>query len=204
MSQTPTIIVYSGPMFAGKSTRLIQSYLSSDVPAVNKVVFKYAKDIRYSKDAEIVTHNRETIPCIMINTCSDINTYISKYTTATDCKVSEIYVDECQFLTDIDTWVTNVKSEPATYSKIIFAGLDLDAKGNYFTDAFNTVIDMADVNYALMAKCYICSENAPYTKLLKTEDLAKMDTNILIGGAELYQPACKTHFHAQYSKKPCL
>jgi thymidine kinase len=196
MSQTPTIIVYSGPMFAGKSTRLIQSYLSSDVPAASKVVFKYAKDIRYSNNAEIVTHNRETIPCIMINTCSDINTYISKYTTTTDCKISEIYIDECQFLTDIGTWITEVKYEPTTYCKIILAGLDLDAKGNYFTDAFNTVIDMADVNYALMAKCYICSENAPYTKLLKVEDLTKMDTNILIGGAELYQPACKKHFQA--------
>jgi thymidine kinase len=196
MSQTPTIIVYSGPMFAGKSTRLIQSYITSLVPEVNKVVFKYAKDIRYSNNAEIVTHNRETIPCILITPCADIYTYISKYTTTTKYEISEIYIDECQFLTDIGTWVTKVKSEPATYSKIILAGLDLDAKGNYFTDAFNTVIDTADVNYALMAKCYICSENAPYTKLLKSEDLAKMDTNILIGGADLYQPACKTHFHA--------
>jgi thymidine kinase len=196
MAQTPTIIVYSGPMFAGKSTKLIQSYLTSSVPDVNKVVFKYAKDIRYSNNAEIVTHNRETIPCVMVNTCADIDVYINTYVTTTNNRIDEIYIDECQFLKDIYIWINIVKTEQTPYSKIVLAGLDLDAKGNYFTDAFNTVINTADVNYSLMAKCYVCSENAQFTKLLKTEDLEKMDTNILIGGAELYQPACKTHFQA--------
>lgn len=191
MSQHPTIIVYSGPMFAGKSTKLIHTYLTSSVPKVNKIVFKYAKDTRYSKNDEIVTHNRETIPCIMINTCSDIDTYIA---TIKD-NIDEIYIDECQFLSDINIWISKVKDENPPYSKIILAGLDLDAKGNYFTDAFKKVIDDADVNYSLMAKCYICSEDAQFTKLLKPEDLTKMDNNILIGGADLYQPACKTHFY---------
>lgn len=194
MVKTPSIIVFSGPMFAGKSTNLIDAYIASHAPAESKLVFKYAKDTRYSNKAEIVTHNQVTIPCIMISKCSDITDYLNN---GSQSVITEIYIDECQFLTDIYTWVIHEKSITSERTSIILAGLDLDATGKPFTEAFKNVIAIADVNYALIAKCYICSGNALYTKLLKSDDLNKMVTNytnVLIGGAELYQPVCNYHF----------
>jgi thymidine kinase len=130
----------------------------------------------------------------MINSCADIINHINNNLTGTTIK--EIYVDECQFLPDIYKWVMDIKeNKTLAESKlraIILAGLDLDAKGNYFTEAFKNVIDIADVNYALQAFCYVCGANASYTKLLDTA--TKMEGNVLIGGAELYQPVCGVHF----------
>lgn len=195
MSQKPSLIVFSGPMFAGKSTNLIDAYTSSHVPAESKLIFKYAKDTRYSDNAEIVTHNKVKVPCIMITKCTDITEYINN----SQAFITEIYIDECQFLSDIYTWTVDAKTSIPSLITIVMAGLDLDATGKPFTEAFKNVIDMADVNCALAAKCYICSEHAQYTKLLKSDNLNKMSTNstnILIGGAELYQPVCGTHFHS--------
>lgn len=194
MSHKPDIIVYSGPMFAGKSTSLINKYINSTTPKAQKVVFKFSQDTRYSIDPEIVTHSNMHIPCIMINTCADITNYLSE---TLNCNITEIYIDECQFLPDIYTWITNMKNKNTSVRNIILAGLDLDATGKPFTDAFNKVINEADINYSLFAKCYVCNENAGYTKLLNSDSINKMsgDTNnVLIGGADLYQPVCVKHF----------
>ena len=197
MTQKPTIIVFSGPMFAGKSTNLLEAYKSSQVSVKCKLMFKYAKDIRYSKNAEIVTHNQETVPCIMITSCADIATYLNNKSDSTN-PITEIYIDECQFLPDILQWITEMQSTefPLTIKTIILAGLDLDATGKPFTEAFKSVIELADVCFALTAKCYVCDEPAQYTKLLENNDMSRMVNNVLIGGAELYQPACKQHFNS--------
>lgn len=200
MTKKPCIIVYSGPMFAGKSTSLINAYIDSPTPANNKVVFKYAKDTRYSNNTEIVTHNNVRIPCVMINECEDISTYLNNNACVNldSNRITEIYIDECQFLPDILTWITGLQEINNTnticgastlITTIVLAGLDLDATGKPFTDAFAIVIETADVAYSLLAKCYVCSGEAPYTKLLKTDALNEMNknrTNVLIGGAELY------------------
>lgn len=198
MLQKPLIIVFSGPMFAGKSTNLIETYKNSQVSSESKVVFKYAKDTRYSANAEIVTHNQDMIPCIMITSCDDITTYINNIASNSNKQIAEIYIDECQFLPDIYLWITEMQKpiSPLTIKTIVLAGLDLDASGKPFTEAFKAVIELADINYTLIAKCYMCNKDAQYTKLLKNEDITKMVDNVLIGGAELYQPACKDHFHA--------
>lgn len=196
-TQKPSIIVYSGPMFAGKSTSLINAYNCSSIPSEKKAVFKYAKDIRYSTNSEIVTHDKLVIPCIMITSCADITEYLNNNSVESDSsQIEEIYIDECQFLQDIYIWVKNMQSASPNLrvKNIILAGLDLDASGKPFTEAFKSVIEIADINYALSAKCYICNENAPYTKLIKTENINKMIGNVLIGGAELYQPVCDSHF----------
>lgn len=201
MSPNPFVIVYSGPMFAGKTTSLIEAYKNSSVPNENKIVFKYANDTRYSNNAEIVTHDNARIPCIMITECADITKYLNTtYNNLPSYKgtVTEIYIDECQFLPDIFTWIKGIKAQSNNLSidTIVIAGLDLDATGKPFTEAFKNVMEIADINYSLSAKCYICSKPAQYTKLLKTENLNKMVNNVLIGGADLYQPVCEPHFQS--------
>ena len=186
-STQPYIIVFTGPMFAGKSSKLITSYLESD--HTHKAVFKYAKDTRYSKDAEVVTHNNQRIPCNMITNCYEINNYLNP-------DITEIYLDEAQFFTsDLFDWLTTLKSQTNNIKNVYLAGLNLDATGAIFSTAFNDVINvLADECHQLYASCYICSNKAQYTKLLIPEHTHKMDGNILIGGGETYQPACQTHF----------
>lgn len=191
----PTITVFTGPMFAGKSTKLIECYSSSETDKVNKAVFKYIHDTRYSDKPEVITHTRIVLPCYMISTCSEINKLITP-------DIQEIFIDEAQFFPDIYDWITELitnkqNSEPKSAIKNIYiAGLNLDAKGNIFNKQLDDIIQFADECHILHAKCYVCTAPAMYTKLLKQEDTQKMNnSNILIGGSDLYQPACKTHFH---------
>lgn len=185
----PNVIVFTGPMFAGKSTKLINTYLESS--HIHKAVFKYAKDTRYSTDAEIVTHSNERIPCHMITKCSDINNYINP-------EITEIYLDEAQFFSsDIFDWLNTLKSQPSYIKNIYLAGLNLDARGMVFSKAFDDVINLlADELHLLYATCHICKDKATHTTLLSTEYSKQMDTgtNILIGGGDIYQPVCQAHF----------
>lgn len=185
----PYIVVFTGPMFAGKSTKLIDSYLASS--HTYKAVFKFAKDTRYSKGAEIVTHNDQRIPCHMITKCYEINNHLNQ-------DITEIYLDESQFFTDdLFDWLNTLKTQPDTNIKNIYlAGLNLDARGMVFSTAFNDVIDiLANECHLLYSTCYICKDKATHTKLLKPEHNLQMEnTNILIGGGDIYQPVCQTHF----------
>ena len=185
----PYIVVFTGPMFAGKSTKLIDSYLDSSHK--HKAVFKYAKDTRYSNDAEIVTHNNQRIPCNMITKCYEINNHLNQ-------DITEIYLDEAQFFTDdLLDWLNTLKTQPDTNIKNIYlAGLNLDARGLVFSAAFNDVIDMlANECHLLYSTCYICKDPATHTTLLTPEYNQQMEnSNILIGGGDIYQPVCKTHF----------
>ena len=185
---SPYIVVFTGPMFAGKSSRLIDSYLDSSHE--HKAVFKFAKDTRYSKEAELVTHNNLRIPCHMITKCYEINTYLNQ-------DITEIYLDEAQFFTDdLFDWLNALKTQPTNIKNIYLAGLNLDARGMVFSAAFNDVIDMlANECHQLYSTCYICKDKATHTTLLAPESNQHMEnTNILIGGGDIYQPVCQTHF----------
>jgi thymidine kinase len=188
----PYIVVFTGPMFAGKSTKLMDCYLESSHP--NKAVFKYARDTRYSKDAEIVTHNNQRIPCHMITKCYEINNHLNP-------EITEIYLDEAQFFTcDLFDWLNTLKSQNTHIKNIYLAGLNLDAKGNIFSTTFNDVTNiLADECHLLYAICYICNDKATHTTLLTPKYNQQMEGNILIGGSDIYQPTCKTHFEANHT-----
>lgn len=188
----PNLVVFTGPMFAGKSTKLINCYQESSSPTYNKAVFKFAKDTRYSKDAEIVTHNRLKIPCYMITTIHEIDQYLTP-------DITELYIDEAQFFNDIFDWLHKLinVSKDSNIKHIYLAGLNLDAKGQIFSASFNDVIDiLANECHLLYATCNVCNAQATHTALLAPEYTQKMEqgTNILIGGSDIFQPVCQEHF----------
>jgi thymidine kinase len=54
-----------GPMFAGKTTELINRVASMELASQRCLVLKYSRDVRYSQSA-VATHNmrlHEAVPC---------------------------------------------------------------------------------------------------------------------------------------------
>jgi len=183
----PKICVFTGPMFAGKTTKIIDCWLATDLP---KFAFKFSSDIRYESDnqeRQIVSHNETKLPAISISKCAEITNYIP---------VNEpqivIFIDEGQFLIDIYQWI--FEYAPTNITKIFISGLDYDIFGNKFSNEFSNLIDAADECHTLTAKCYKCKESAAFTQFIDNNSLSKIDGNILIGGSEQYQPACHNHF----------
>ena len=64
--------VFVGPMYAGKTSNLLQRVLWLNHQNKKILVVKPSKDNRYSED-QIVTHNQLSYPCISVTSLEDVN-----------------------------------------------------------------------------------------------------------------------------------
>lgn len=186
----PKTCIFTGPMFASKTTNLLKCW--NDIDNIPKLAFKYAKDLRYESTnndntRQIVSHDDIVLPAVGITTCHEINSYIP-----TNLEKVVVFIDEGQFFKDIKQWLINFA--PANIIQVYISGLDFDIFGNKFNPDFNDIMDLADECYTLSAKCYICGESAYNTQFIDNDSTTNLDGNVLIGGADQYQPACYKHF----------
>lgn len=193
-SSQPDLIVYSGPMFAGKTSALIKAWNNCD--CANKLAFKYKKDTRYEAGGiAIVSHDLVTLPAIPVSSCAEISTYINNCATQQNGQMV-IFIDEGQFFPDIYDWFGSLDSMQV--SDVYVSGLDYDIFGKVFSEQFDKLANNATVLYTHSAKCYICGQQANRTQFMDSSQLSNMEGNVLIGGEQQFQPACDTHF------KPCV
>jgi thymidine kinase len=192
----PEICIFTGPMFAGKTSAIINCWNATELP---KYAFKYSNDSRYETnitnnngtgqmpERQIVSHNETKLPAIGISKCTEINNYISQ-----DEPKIVIFIDEGQFLQDIHQWIFDFA--PKNIKQIYVSGLDYDIFGNKFSEEFSNLIECATECHTLTAKCFECQEPASYTQFIDNNSMPKLNGNILIGGSEQYQPVCRNHF----------
>lgn len=188
----PDIIVYAGPMFAGKTSALIKAWESCESP--DKLAFKYKKDTRYeSGEVAIISHDHISLSAIPVGSCAEISTHINNLMISGPVVV---FIDEGQFFADIHTWYLTL--DACKVSDIYVSGLDYDIFGKVFSEQFDRLMDCATVLYTHTAKCHICNEQATRTQFIDNNQLNRVEGNVLIGGEQQFQPACEQHF------KPCV
>ena len=203
-----------GPMFAGKSTYLINKVhelLCNGAHASEILLINHSRDTRYdttntnicthdgNKYKAISTHNLQTIINSIINIPVDDT---STTTTNKYSHIKHILIDEGQFFDDlfiaIKTLILseygNNKKQNNTQDKqdkkyIYICGLDGDFKQEPFDNS--RILDLIPYTTQLIklnARCYICNKTAPYTKRI-----INCNDTILVGGADMYQPSCIMH-----------
>ena len=97
--------LFIGPMYSGKTSKLIELYKQFKFCGVYTIVINYSEDIRYSKHM-LSTHDMNMIPCIMVSTLSEVADIIDEKPDDTNIKnVSVILINEGQFFKDIVEWV---------------------------------------------------------------------------------------------------
>jgi len=180
MSKLELII---GPMFSGKSTELVNRVRELHQLEKNVLVIKPSIDNRYEKgDRELITHNNVSIECTVLEKLSDINYNILEL-------ADTIIIDEGQFFSDLKEtvlfWLAKYKIN------IIVAGLDGDYQRNPIGDILN-LIPHSDVCTKLTARCVECRDNTPAPFTRRT---IQSNEQILIGGADMYEPVCRMHYH---------
>ena len=163
-----------GPMFSGKSTRLIEVIRKYTYKAKKTIMIKYYADKRYSEKSEIVTHDLlkyDSIDCKNLKDSIDI---IKKY--------DVIGIDEGQFFPDlVEVW-----EELASLNKIvIIAGLNGDFRMEPFP-VISRIISKADKIKLLKAYCFNCHKDAKYSLRI-----VQSNETVLIGAGEAYKPACR-------------
>ena len=108
------LAMYIGPMYSGKSTRLIQLYKQFQFCNIRTIVINYAEDNRYSDGYVLVTHDQQSIPC-------SLSTHLLKDFPLHDTQraIYDVYlINEAQFFPDIVEWVKMAVSPP--YNKRVY------------------------------------------------------------------------------------
>jgi thymidine kinase len=176
------VVVYTGPMFSRKTTRLVERI--AEVNSPGGLVFKHASDEKrlkgwLSSHDPKVTGRIEAMP---IQSLYQVLEYVEPKTT-------HVFIDEVQwfkpdearkFLESMD------KNYPAV--QVVVAGLNLDYRGQPF-EATVAFIKAASEVVACTGACG-CGQTA-------TMSYFKLHASCLpgVGGMESYEPRCE-HCHA--------
>lgn len=194
----PFISIIYGPMFSGKTTKLVELY-NLYVKNYGKdkcIAINYELDNRYGENV-IVSHNKQSIECYCVKSMEE---FITGETYNVILNAQFIFINEAQFFESIDNWVlflnTNLKKT------VILCGLDLD----YKRDSFGTMMNLlpyASKVYPLNGICHnsvnglcnglcndLCNGLSKYS-----HRLVNNDTQILIGVHE-YVPLCEECYNS--------
>ena len=163
-----------GPMFSGKTTRLIEVIRKYTYKAKKTIMIKFYADQRYSEKSEVVTHDLmkyDSIDCKNLRNSMEI---LKKY--------DVIGIDEGQFFPDL----VEVCEELALLKKIvIIAALNGDFRMEPFP-VISKIISKADKIKLLKAYCFKCHKDAKFSLRI-----VQSNETVLIGAGEAYKPACR-------------
>lgn len=172
------IEVVTGCMFSGKTEELIRRLRRAKIARQNVIIFKPEIDNRYSKK-EIVSHSSQTLPSVVINSCSDI---LNK---SEDAHV--VGIDEAQFFSNDLIDVCNELADKG--KRVIVAGLDQDYKGVPF-EPIPQLLAIAEYITKTLAICVKCGNPAD-----KTQRTIASKDRVVVGASDSYEARCrKCHY----------
>lgn len=160
-----------GPMFSGKTTKLIETFYQLNKPNIQIKVINYSLDKRYD-DNKLSTHDQWKINCEFHSDLNNIDV------SNTDI----ILINEAQFFPDLKNivlrWVEQENKDVRLY------GLD----GDYKRQTFGEMLDLIPYSnsiHKLYARCSVCSMPAIYSHRVSNEQ-----TQIVIGSSN-YLSLCR-------------
>ena len=174
--------VYAGPMYAGKTSKLLQRVLWLNHQNKKVLVIKPAKDNRYSEDT-ITTHNQLSYPCISITDFDEVEEHfnIMPYNYDTVC------LDEVQFM-DTKSTVEGVETWLRHGVNVVASGLDQDSRGIPF-ETTSQLLGLADCVEKIKAVCTVCGKVATKTYRIKASG-----DRVQVGSMGMYEPRCLEHW----------
>ena len=174
--------VVMGPMFSGKSSFIASTVKRHTSVGARVLVIKPGNDNRYSTASDVITHDGVRVPCYTTNT--DLMKVPNQITADADL----IVIDEAQFFDDL---VLFVKCEVENFGRhVVVVGLD----GDFDRKPFGQILDcipLADKVTRLTAFCAYCRDGTPGLFSRRKID---QTGQVLVGGADLYEPLCRECF----------
>ena len=169
--------IIMGPMFSGKTTKLIEKYQEYQEKDKNVLAINFMLDKRYS-NTMIASHDNKQIPCVFASRLDEID--INKHLIHTDI----ILINEGQFFPDLNDsvkyWVEDL------YKTVYIAALDGDFQRKPFGDFLN-ILPLCDRFTKLRATCNMCnSKNAIFSHRISDEK-----EQVVIGSENKYVPLCR-------------
>ena len=92
--------IIMGPMFSGKTTKLIQVYKNYSYIGEKVAVINYSEDKRYT-ETMLSTHDRTMVPCIFVKQLSDVWSNVSSEHHEELLHSNVVLINEAQFFPDL-------------------------------------------------------------------------------------------------------
>lgn len=176
----PSFLVFVGPMFGGKTSRMLSALERFKHQHKKVTVFKPVADNRYSAD-DVVSHNGWKVPATSIKTGADL------LATLADAQGTPhiVAVDEAFMIpgiAEVLIWLYRMG-----YT-IVVSTLDMGSHGKPFPEV-EKLLPWATYVEKCAAVCTVCGRDAFYTH--KKQGIS--DEEIDVGGAETYESRCFSH-----------
>ena len=174
------ITLIYGPMFSGKTTKLIEIYKEMLAQKKNCIAINYELDTRYGKN-KIISHDGLAITCYSITNIDDfINNSATKELII---RADFIFINEAQFFEAI---LESVLYLSETLKKnVVLCGLDLDYKREKFGSMMELLSKATNV-FKMTGKCAKCNKASCYSHRTVNSYF-----QVLIGTTD-YIPLCET------------
>jgi len=186
--QNPTLVVFVGPMFSSKTTKLLLALERFKHQGKRIMVFKPSIDQRYS-EAEVVSHSGWRHDAITVKEGADIVGALSEAEFAPDV----VAVDEAFMIpgvAEVLTWLYK------SGISIVASSLDLGYQAKPFHE-IEKLLPWATHIEKCSAVCSECGRDAHYTHKKQVTS----DEEIQVGGAADYEPRCFRH-HLAIDHRP--
>ena len=179
-NQNPTLVVFVGPMFSSKTTKLLFSLERFKLQKKHVMVFKPAIDDRYSF-GEVVSHSGWRHDAMNIKEGADILKSLSEAETSPDV----VAVDEAFMIDGIANALIEIYKKGIT---VIVSSIQLSANFKPFEEIMYMMPYATKIEIC-PAVCAVCSEDAYYT-------FSKFEVghSPVIGGSDLYEPRSFKHY----------
>ena len=181
------LTVITGPMFSGKTSRLISLIDSNIIADLGTLIFKPSNDTRYDVTNTIRTHTGRFSPAMSVNKDKPMQILNCLLTCEDEqFSVDDVAIDEVQFFNK--NGICQLVNHLLFIEKkhVIVAGLPNDFEGCAF-GGMPVLMSMADEIISLKAVCAKCKKiNGATRTFRKTKDT----TQTVVGGADIYEPRC--------------
>jgi thymidine kinase len=183
--------LFIGPMFSGKTSKLLEIYKQSMFCNIPIIVINHSADIRYH-DTHLSTHDKTMIPCVQTTELMTIWDYGSidepieekLYDTHIQFRESKVVlINEGQFFPDLVPCVEELLKEG---KHVYVCGLD----GDFERKKFGTILDLIPLCDKVTKMTSLCSRCRDGTAGIFSLRITQEKTQFLIG-SDNYIPVCR-------------
>ena len=178
------LLLYTGPMFSSKTTRLLSRIDRCKYQKKKVASFKPEMDDRYTVENKIVTHGDTYANCYTVPNGQEILAVVAQLE-----DVDAVAVDELFMIPDAaDACVELFKRG----YDVFVSSIELSYLGTPFEEVLKIMPFCTEI-VKCTAVCSVCQADARYT-FKKVESLSS-EGNIQVGGSEIYEPRCQLHYN---------
>jgi thymidine kinase len=182
--------IVTGCMFSGKTTYIIHECKKWQSIGKHVLMINYALDIRYGDQDKIISHDKYSIDCMMID----------RFTPKLSKKIEDydvILINEGQFFPNlrmnVQHWCDELKKI------VVVSGLDGDFMRGKFGEIVELISDCDD-HIKLKAYCSMCKDGTDAVFTWKIKDRSDDCIVVVDIGTDKYVPLCRKHYNQERKK----